>query len=119
LIFQFQAGISVLYIIWARNIPTSNDADRAIRDCSSTLAIFADASPNAEHYRDSFDELTSAIFRRSPSGAIDQEGKEVLKLQIPHVAEVGAALHVLDMLREMCGDDIEHNSRGQDFLDNV
>jgi hypothetical protein len=100
---QFQAGVTILYITYARRTPISKEVDIAIRDCTSVLAILADRWQNAEHYRDCFEVLARAIvgggsFERSVIG-VDTR-KELLELA-EKVNQVGVNRHVMTMLYEM------------------
>ncbi|KUJ16886.1 uncharacterized protein LY89DRAFT_718614 [Mollisia scopiformis] len=101
-ITQFQAGVTILYVIWARalaNIPSQ--ADSSIRDCTSVLAILADRWQNAEHYRDCFEVVARAVPRCSKPGYLDREAREELADLIEKVSEAGVHRHVRTMLCEM------------------
>ncbi|PVH82740.1 hypothetical protein DL98DRAFT_570350 [Cadophora sp. DSE1049] len=100
-ITQFQAGVTILYIIWARAIQIPPEADFAIRDCTSVLAILADRWQNAEVYRDCFEVLARAIPRCKRLGCLEREAREELVGLIERVNEVGVHRHVLTMLYEM------------------
>jgi len=100
-ITQFQAGVTILYIIWARAIQIPPEADFAIRDCTSVLAILADRWQNAEVYRDCFEVLARAIPRCKRLGYLEREAREELGGLIERVNEVGIHRHVLTMLYEM------------------
>jgi hypothetical protein len=100
-ITQFQAGITILYIIWARGIPMPKEADLAIRDCTSVLAILADRWQNAEHYRDCFEVLARALPRSARPGLLERETREELAELTEKVNEAGVHRHVTTMLWEM------------------
>ncbi|KAG9245762.1 hypothetical protein BJ878DRAFT_500122 [Calycina marina] len=98
-ITQFQAGVTILYIIWARAVAMPKEADLAIRDCTSVLAILADRWKNAEHYRDCFEVLARAI---GPiPGFLDPGAKQELAVLTEKVTETGIHRHVTTMLWEM------------------
>ncbi|KAL6406736.1 hypothetical protein AUP68_09539 [Ilyonectria robusta] len=78
MLFIFQVGVTMIYIVWRRAIPIVRGVDRAIRDCTTILSIFADRSRNADVYRDCMDLLASSISRAAPSGNIDTESKQEL-----------------------------------------
>lgn len=84
------------------------EADLAIRDCTSVLAILADRWENAEVYRDCFEVLARAI---PGSGELGGEVKEELRGLCRRVEEMGCHRHVVTMLMEMAGD----NERGEEM----
>ena len=98
---QFQAGVTILYIIYARGIAVPKEADIAIRDCTSVLAILADRWQNAEHYRDCFEVLARAIAGRSRGTCFDAESRAELVELTERVNEAGVNRHVTTMLYEM------------------
>jgi len=100
-ITQFQAGVTILYVIWARAISIPREADLAIRDCTSVLAILADRWQNAEHYRDCFEVLARAIPRSSRPGCLEPAAREELADLTEKVVEAGIHNHVTTMLCEM------------------
>ena len=103
-ITQFQAGVTILYIILTRRtIPLPKEADLAIRDCTSVLAILADRWQNAEHYRDCFEVLARAIPRSERVGALEAEARRELRGLMGKVVEAGVHRHVETMLWEMAG----------------
>lgn len=102
MIFEFQVGVNMLYIIWRRAVPLAKEVDRAIRDCTAILSIFADRSQNADIYRDCLDVLASSISRADPPGTIDEDSREELGALVGQMEEVGLAPHVWTKLREMC-----------------
>ena len=104
-ITQFQAGITILYIIWARGISIPKEADLAIRDCTSVLAILADRWQNAEHYRDCFEVVARAIPRSARPGYLEQETRAELAELAEKVNEAGVHRHVTTMLWEMATQD--------------
>jgi hypothetical protein len=77
------------------------EADLAIRDCTSVLAILADRWQNAEHYRDCFEILARAIARSSRPGYLDRAAREELAELTEKVVEAGIHRHVMTMLWEM------------------
>ena len=77
------------------------EADLAIRDCTSVLAILADRWQNAEHYRDCFEVLARAIPRCSRLGSLEREAREELAELTEKVNEAGSHRHVTTMLWEM------------------
>jgi hypothetical protein len=91
MLFEFQVGVHILYIVWRR----------AVRDCTAILSIFADRSPNADVYRDCLDILASSISRADPPGSIDPESWQELAVLVGRIEEVGLALNVSTKLAEM------------------
>jgi hypothetical protein len=89
-----------LYIIWARGISVPREADRAIRDCTSVLAILADRWCNTEHYRDCFEVLARKVPQLGGS-ALESEARLELGELIKRVEEVGCHRHVCRMLMEI------------------
>ncbi|KAL2069445.1 hypothetical protein VTL71DRAFT_14124 [Oculimacula yallundae] len=108
---QFQAGVTVLYIIYARGITVPKEADIAIRDCTSVLAILADRWQNAEHYRDCFEVLARAVAGRSRQTCLDAESRDELVGLTERVNEAGVNRHVTTMLLEMA----TNSGDGMDF----
>lgn len=106
MLFLFQVGVTMLYIIWRRAIPISKAVDRAIRDCTVILSIFADRSQHADVYRDCMDVLASSISRASPPGNIDTESRQELASLVCQIEENGLAPHTFTKLSEMCKNDI-------------
>lgn len=107
-ITQFQAGVTILYIIWARAVIVPKEADIAIRDCTAVLAILADRWQNAEHYRDCFEVLARAVPRCEKLGYLERDVREELTELIEKVQEAGIHRHVRNMLEDMasCGNEI-------------
>ncbi|KAH7121517.1 hypothetical protein EDB81DRAFT_952249 [Dactylonectria macrodidyma] len=106
MLFIFQVGVTMIYIVWRRAIPILKAVDRAIRDCTAILSIFADRSQNADVYRDCMDLLASSISRASPSGSIDTESKQELASLVSQVEENSLSSHAHAKLLEMCRDDV-------------
>jgi hypothetical protein len=106
MLFLFQVGVTMLYIIWRRAIPISKAVDRAIRDCTVILSIFADRSQHADVYRDCMDVLASSISRASPPGNIDTESRQELASLVCQIEKNGLAPHTFTKLSEMCKNDI-------------
>jgi hypothetical protein len=77
------------------------EADMAIRDCTSVLAILADRWCNAEVYRDCFEVLARAVPRCEIPGRLGREAREELGFLIEKVSEAGVHGHVRTMLEEM------------------
>ncbi|EPE34298.1 Zn2/Cys6 DNA-binding protein [Glarea lozoyensis ATCC 20868] len=100
---QFQAGVTILYIIWARGITIPTEADLAIRDCASVLAILADRWQNAERYRDCFEFLARTIPRCTMPGHLENDARTELAGLIEKVNESGVHGHVRTMLYEIAG----------------
>lgn len=101
MLFQFQTGVTIIYFVWRRGVPISKVADRAIRDCTSILAIFADRSQNTDIYRDCLDVLASSITRSLPPGRIDDESRQELAALVQQILDSGIAPHVASKLSEM------------------
>lgn len=85
------------------------EADLAIRDCTSVLAILADRWQNAEHYRDCFEVLARAIPRSSRPGYLEREAREELADLTEKVVEAGVHRHVTTMLWEMASSEDERD----------
>lgn len=105
-ITQFQAGVTILYIIWARAgmrgvTEIFSEADVAIRYCMSVLAILADWWCNAEVYRDCFEVLARAVLRCEIPGRISRDAKAELGELTEKVSKAGIHGHVKTMLEEM------------------
>ncbi|KAH7121800.1 hypothetical protein B0J13DRAFT_628936 [Dactylonectria estremocensis] len=105
MLFIFQVGVTVMYIVWRRAVPISKAVDRAIRDCTAILSIFADRSQNADVYHDCMDLLASSITRASTSGNIDIESRQELAILVRQMEENRLASHANAKLLEMCKDD--------------
>ncbi|KAL5316769.1 hypothetical protein ACEPPN_015820 [Leptodophora sp. 'Broadleaf-Isolate-01'] len=93
-ITQFQAGVTILYIIWARAIPIPTEVDLAIRGSTSVLAILADRWQNAEVYRDCFEVLARANPRCKRLGYLERATSEELAGLTDRVNEFGIHRHV-------------------------
>ena len=103
---QFQAGVTIYYVAYRRASPLPKEADFAVRDCTSVLAILADRWRTAEHYRDCF-ELLVRVFSQAEGGSLSGVGAEInelLSVLVERVLESGVHGHVADMLREFCED---------------
>ncbi|KAH6972961.1 hypothetical protein BKA56DRAFT_620329 [Ilyonectria sp. MPI-CAGE-AT-0026] len=101
MLFIFQVGVTMIYIVWRRAIPIVRAVDRAIRDCTTILSIFADRSRNADVYRDCMDLLASSISRAAPSGNIDTESKQELATLVSQMEENRLAKHTHAKLLEI------------------
>jgi hypothetical protein len=104
-LFLFQVGITMLYIVWRRAVPISKAVDRAIRDCTVILSIFADRSQHADVYRDCMDVLASSVSRASPPGKIDTDSRQELTSLVCQIEENGLAPSTFTKLAEMCRDE--------------
>jgi hypothetical protein len=102
MVFDFQAGITILYLKW-RGIHLSlpQDVDRGIRNCTSTLAILAEGAPNVEVFRDCFDALATFVARNNSDGSPSGETPEDLTTYCRKVIALGVAPHIASMLLEM------------------
>lgn len=89
----------------------SKTVDRAIRDCTAIMSIFADRSQNADVYRDCMDVLASGISRAHPQGCIDMETRKELSILICQIEENGLASHTFTMLSEMCKSNVAVTAR--------
>jgi hypothetical protein len=61
--------------VYRRAVSIPKNADRAIREIASSLAIFADRSEKAGVYRDCLDGLVSGIWGSATPGTIDEESR--------------------------------------------
>lgn len=102
MLFVFQVGVVMVYILWRRSMPISKVIDRAIRDCTAILSIFADRSQKADIYRDCMELLASSISRVSTPGNIDTETRQELNFLLGQIEENSLASHVHAKLSEMC-----------------
>jgi hypothetical protein len=101
MVFDFQAGVTILYLKWKGLELHYQDVDRAIRNCTSTLAILAEGAPNVEVFRDCFDGLATFV----GGNDLDQESpgdvSEDLDICCRKVIALGVAPHIASILREM------------------
>lgn len=104
MLFIFQIGVTMIYIVWRRDIPLSKAVDRAIRDCTAILSIFADRSQNADVYRDCIDLLASSVSRTTQPVSIDAESRRELAVLVGQVEENRLASHIHSQLLDMCKD---------------
>ncbi|RDW76517.1 fungal specific transcription factor domain-containing protein [Aspergillus mulundensis] len=102
MLFLFQVGVTMLYLVWQRAVPISRALDRAVRDYTVILSIFADRSQHADVYRDCMDVLASGVLRASPAGNIDAELRRDLAFLVCQIEENGLASRTFTMLEEMC-----------------
>lgn len=107
---QFQAGITLYYVLWARDSHMSHEVNSAVRDCSAVLAIFADRWRNAECYRDCFELVARAESRRSMSLMSDgvqrwqfsAEERQEVTAMMERLVRIGVHRQVVRMLKDMC-----------------
>ncbi|KAH6697634.1 hypothetical protein F5X68DRAFT_257763 [Plectosphaerella plurivora] len=104
MLFCFQVGVTLVYIIYRRAIPVPKNVDRAIREVASSLAIFADRSEKADVYRDCMDALASGIWGSSTPGTMDEESREQISGMVQQIVESGVTFNVASMLSEMSKD---------------
>ncbi|CAH0023721.1 unnamed protein product [Clonostachys rhizophaga] len=104
MLFIFQIGVTMIYIVWRREITLSKAVDRAIRDCAAILSIFADRSQNADVYRDCMDLLASSVSRATQPVSIDAESRRELAVLVGQVEENRLASHIHSQLLDMCKD---------------
>lgn len=101
MLFTFQVGVSMIYILYRRAVPIPKHVDRAIRDVTSTITIFADRSGKADIYRDCLDVLASGISRSCTPGTIDEDSRMEISSLVQQIIESGTAAHIAAMLLEM------------------
>ncbi|KAF6827862.1 hypothetical protein CMUS01_08808 [Colletotrichum musicola] len=101
MLFTFQVGVTMVYIVYRRAVSTPRHVDRAIRDVASSLAIFADRSEKADVYRDCLDVLASSISGFCAPGTIDEESRSEISGIVQQIIESGIAPDVASMLTEM------------------
>lgn len=108
MVFDFQAGIVILYLKW-KGIGVDmyqQDIDRGVRNCTSTLAILAEGAPNVEIFRDCFDTLATFVSRNSVHDSDRRPSDDVsedLNTYCRKVIALGVAPHIAKLLREMSG----------------
>lgn len=102
MLFIFQVGVTMIYIVWRRAIPISKSVNCAVRDCTAILAIFADRSQNADVYRDCMDLLATIVLSASPCGIIDAESRQGLTALVGQVKENILAPQVHTQLSQIC-----------------
>ncbi|EXJ91641.1 hypothetical protein A1O3_00191 [Capronia epimyces CBS 606.96] len=106
-IFEFQAGVTLLYLIWSKNIASQDwqAAERAVRDCRSTLVILATVAPVVESFINCIDALVTMVFNETqnvPDTAERKAGSEQeLQEAMQKAIDAGVAPHIRDMLHEM------------------
>ncbi len=94
-------------MMWRGEAPNWQEAERAVRNCRSTLVILADgAAPVVECFIDCLDALASLISsdRRLLLSDPDPDTVTLRELQasVDQVIDTGIAPHIADMLPEMC-----------------
>lgn len=94
----------MIYIVWRRAAPIPKRLDRAIRDSTSILAIFADRSQNVDIYRDCLEVLASSVSRSTPPGKIDEDSRRELSDLFDQMRDGDIAPDIAAMLSEMKGD---------------
>ncbi|KAF9879262.1 hypothetical protein CkaCkLH20_03495 [Colletotrichum karsti] len=104
MLFTFQAGVTMIYILYRRAVPGPKNVDRAIRDVTSTFAIFADRSGMADIYRDCLDVLASCVSRSCTPGTIDEDSRREISGLAQQIIESGTSPDVAAMLSEMSQD---------------
>ncbi|CAG9993113.1 unnamed protein product [Clonostachys byssicola] len=104
MLFIFQIGVTMIYIVWRRNVTVSKAIDRAIRDCTAILSIFADRSQNADVYRDCMDLLAGSVSRAAQPVNIDAESRRELVVLVGQIEENRLASHIHSQLLDMCRD---------------
>lgn len=91
----------MIYICYRRAVPIPRNVDRAIRDVTSSIAIFADRSENANIYLDCLDALASGTSRTCTPGIIDEDSREEISSFLQQILESGTAPDIAAMLLEM------------------
>ncbi|KAG4433625.1 hypothetical protein IFR05_010901 [Cadophora sp. M221] len=104
MLFNFQVGVTMIYILYRRAVSIPKDVDRAIRDVTSAIAIFADRSEKADIYRDCLDVLANGILRSHTPGTIDEDSRKEISSLAQLIIESGIAPDVAAMLSEMSQD---------------
>lgn len=104
MVFEFQAGVTILYLIYRDQAADLNHTDRAVRDCTSSLAILAEGAPNVEFFRDCFDALATFVARKRLSDSQYLDVLDELKTCSRKVIELGIAPNIAEMLLEMSAD---------------
>lgn len=106
MVFDFQAGITILYLKW-KGVGVDlhqQDIDRGVRNCTSTLAILAEGAPNVEIFRDCFDALATFVSRNSLDDRdrqLSDDVSEDLNTYCRKVIALGVAPHIAKLLQEM------------------
>ncbi|KAM0234320.1 hypothetical protein ACHAP5_010134 [Fusarium lateritium] len=101
MLFSFQVGVTIIYIVYRQAVPIPKNVDRAIREVTSSLAIFADRSEKADVYHDCLDVLANGISRSYAPGTIDEESRSEISGMVQQIVESGIAPDVASMLAEM------------------
>lgn len=102
MVFDFQAGITILYLKWrGAEQGLGHDVDRGIRSCTSTLAILAEGAPNVEVFRDCFDGLATFVNRNDFDDDIPGDTPDDLRTYCRKVIALGVAPYIASMLLEM------------------
>lgn len=104
--FEFQAGATLLYLMWKRKPLNVQEAEKAIRNCRSILVIWQDSAPAAESFIDCIDALVSltskGVFHDTDPVEYKEEDAFVeLQTAVGKTIETGIAPHIADMLLEM------------------
>ncbi|KAH9208009.1 hypothetical protein DL95DRAFT_428864 [Leptodontidium sp. 2 PMI_412] len=89
---------------WIDVLLIPKNVDRAIRDVTSSFAIFADRSEKADIYRDCLDLLASSISRSCTPGTIDEDSRREISGLVQQIIESGTAPDIAAMLSEMSQD---------------
>lgn len=101
MLFLFQVGVTMVYILYCRAVPIPKKVDRAIRDVTSSLAVFADRSEKADIYRDCLDVLANGMSRSCTPGTIDDDSRREVSGMVQQIIENGVAPNIAAMLSEM------------------
>tara|TARA_R110002060_G_scaffold26942_1_gene36580 strand:+ start:581 stop:907 length:327 start_codon:yes stop_codon:yes gene_type:complete len=104
MLFNFQVGVTMIYILYRRAVPIPKNVDGAIRDVTSSFAIFADRSEKADIYRDCLDLLANGFSRSCTPGTIDEDSRRELSGLVQQIIESGTAPDIAAMLSEMSQD---------------
>lgn len=97
----------MIYIVWRRATTISKRVDRAIRDSTAILAIFADRSQNAAIYRDCLDVLASGVSRIEFLGKLDEDSRRDLCEILNQMRSTDIAPDIVARLSEMAKESAE------------
>lgn len=105
-VFEFQAGVTILYLVWRGQALYSKNAQRAVRSCRSNLIILATDAPIVESFTETIDNLEILLSKPRAAelepGSDGADALKELRLHVEKVREAMIAPHVIDMLLEMC-----------------
>lgn len=129
LVYQFRAGITLLYLIWATRPATSSPdfhqqnqtyhAPEAIEACTKTLACFSDRWDDAMPYFGVFDFLRQKTLWDDPS-ANDIPTIEETQCHLEQLKKTHLHRAILGMIEDMLyGVSVRHETMLDDFVTGI